>query len=47
MITSDRHEYPVIDVLAVDEARDLALFRVEAADLPTRSLGNSVNVRGG
>ena len=45
--TTDRHEYPVIDVLAVDAVRDLALVRVDAADLGVVALGDSDLVRPG
>jgi serine protease Do len=45
--TPDRHEYPVIDVLAVDEARDLALVRIDAKDMGVVVLGDSDSVRAG
>jgi len=44
--TPDRHEYPVVDVLAVDKERDLALLRVDA-DLSALVLGDSDLVRAG
>ncbi len=44
--TPDRHEYPVIDVLAIDKVRDLALLRVDA-DLGPLVLGDSDAVRAG
>jgi serine protease Do len=45
--TTDKHEYPVSEVLAVDDRRDLALVRVEAGDLGTLALGDSDLVRPG
>lgn len=45
--TTDRHVYPVVDVLAVDAERDLALVRVDAKDLGTVALGDSDVVRAG
>jgi serine protease Do len=45
--TPDRHEYPVIDILGLDEAHDLALLRIEAADLGALTLGDSGAVRAG
>ncbi|MEP7123273.1 MAG: trypsin-like peptidase domain-containing protein [Byssovorax sp.] len=44
--TPDKHEYPVVDVLAVDRLHDLALLRVEA-DLGVLVLGDSDAVRAG
>ena len=44
--TPDRHEYPVVDVLAVDKERDLALVRVDA-DLGALVLGDSDAVHPG
>jgi serine protease Do len=45
--TPDRHEYPVVEVLAIDEARDLAIVRVEAKDLAPLVLGDSEAVHAG
>jgi serine protease Do len=45
--TTDKHEYPVVDVLAVDEPRDLALVRIEAKDMSVVPLGDSDLVRPG
>ena len=45
--TPDRHEYPVLDVLAVDRARDLAILRIDASDLRVLALGDSDAVRAG
>jgi serine protease Do len=45
--TQDRRELPVIDVLAADPVRDLALVRVEAEDLGVVTLGDSDAVRAG
>lgn len=45
--TPDRHEYPVVEVLGVDEARDLALVRIEAKGLSALVLGDSDAVRAG
>lgn len=45
--TPDRHEYPVLDVLAVDRGRDLALLRIDASDLRVLALGDSDAVRAG
>ncbi len=45
--THDGRELPVVDVLAVDEARDLALVRVDAAELGVVVLGDSDAVRAG
>ena len=45
--TPDRHEYPVVEVLAIDEARDLAIVRVEAKDLTPLVLGDSEAVHAG
>lgn len=47
VVTTDKHEYPVTEVLGVDEAHDLALVRVDAADLRTVVLGDSDQVRPG
>jgi hypothetical protein len=44
--TPDRHEYPVVDVLAVDKLHDLALLRVDA-ELGVLVLGDSDAVRAG
>jgi hypothetical protein len=44
--TPDKHEYPVVDVLAVDRLHDLALLRVDA-DLGALVLGDSDAVRAG
>lgn len=45
--TADKRELPVIEVLAVDPTRDLALVRVEAKDLGTLVLGDSEQVHPG
>ncbi len=45
--TPDRREYPVLEVLAVDDARDLALLRIEAPDLSQLALGDSDAVHAG
>jgi serine protease Do len=45
--TPDRHEYPVVEVLGMDEARDLALVRIEAKNLSALVLGDSEAVRAG
>ncbi len=45
--TTDQHEYPVVEVLAIDRVRDLALVRVEASNLHTVPLGDSDLVRPG
>jgi serine protease Do len=45
--THDRRELPVIDVLGVDAERDLALVRVDAAELGVVVLGDSDAVRAG
>lgn len=45
--TSDRREFPVLEVLASDEARDLAIVRVEARELAVLALGDSDAVRAG
>ncbi len=45
--TQDRHEYPVVDVLGVDPAQDLALLRIEAKDLGVLVLGDSDAVHPG
>jgi S1-C subfamily serine protease len=45
--TPDRREFPVVDVLAVDESRDLALLRIDARDLGALVLGDSESVRAG
>lgn len=42
-----REELPVVEVVAVDPAHDLAVVRVEAEDLPVVRLGNSGAVRAG
>jgi hypothetical protein len=44
--TPDKHEYPVLDVLAVDRDHDLALLRIDA-DLAALVLGDSDAVRAG
>jgi hypothetical protein len=44
--TPDQHEYPVVDVLAVDQLHDLALLRVDA-QLGVLVLGDSDAVRAG
>jgi hypothetical protein len=43
----DRHEYPVVEVVAADPVRDLAIVRVNAKDLPILTLGDSDLVRPG
>jgi len=45
--TPDRREFPVIDVLAVDAARDLALVRIDAKEMGTLVLGDSDLVHAG
>lgn len=45
--TPDRHEYPVVEVLGVDEARDLAILRIEAKNLAALVLGDSEAVHAG
>lgn len=45
--THDHREMPVVEVLASDSDRDLALVRVEADDLPVLALGDSEAVRAG
>lgn len=45
--TPDRHEYPVVEVLGADPARDLALVRIDARDLGTLVLGDSEAVHAG
>jgi hypothetical protein len=45
--TPDHHEYPVTEVIGVDAARDLALLKVDAANLGVLSLGDSDAVRAG
>jgi hypothetical protein len=45
--TTDKHEYPVVDVLAADEAHDLALLRIDAKEMGTVALGDSDVVRAG
>ncbi len=45
--TTDKHEYPVVDVLGIDEPRDLALVRIEAKDMSIVPLGDSDLVRPG
>ena len=47
VVTTDKREYPVTDVIAVDEAHDLALVHVDAVDLPRVVLGDSDQVRPG
>ena len=42
--TPDRREYPVIDVLGVDPARDLALIRIEGKEMGVLTLGDSDSV---
>jgi hypothetical protein len=45
--THDKREMAVIEVLAVDEARDLAIVRVDAAELGVLVLGDSDAVHAG
>jgi hypothetical protein len=45
--TFDKHEYPVVEVLAADPTRDLAIVRVEAKDLGVLVLGDSEGVHAG
>jgi serine protease Do len=45
--TPDKHEYPVVDVLAVDPKHDLALLRIEAAGMGVLTLGDSEAVHAG
>lgn len=43
----ERGELPVVEVIAADAARDLAIVRVDAEDLPVLRLGDSAAVREG
>jgi hypothetical protein len=45
--TSDKHEYPVVDVLAADAAHDLAVVRIDAKELHVLALGDSDGVHAG
>lgn len=45
--TAGQHEYPVVEVLAVDEDHDLALIHIEATHLATLTLGDSEAVHAG
>ena len=45
--TTDGHQYPIVDVLAVDGERDLALVRIDAKEMGTLALGDSDAVRAG
>jgi hypothetical protein len=45
--TPDRHEYPVVEVLGIDPKHDLAVVRIEAADMGALVLGDSEAVRAG
>lgn len=48
VVLADQSEHPVLEVLAFDEARDLAIVRIHAPRrLPLLSLGNSGAVRPG
>jgi serine protease Do len=47
VVTADRHEYPVVEVLGFDELHDLALVRIEAKEMSVVSLGDSDLVRAG
>jgi hypothetical protein len=47
VILPDRTEYPVRQVLAIDDKRDLAIIAVEAKKLPLLALGDSDAVRAG
>jgi hypothetical protein len=45
--TADKRELPVIEVIGADQARDLAIVRVDARDLAVLVLGDSDAVRAG
>jgi hypothetical protein len=45
--TQDRREYPVVEVLAADPVRDLAVLRVDATNMGILALGDSDSVRPG
>jgi hypothetical protein len=47
VVLADRSEHPVIEVLAVDEKRDLAIIRIEKNSLPALLLGESSTLRAG
>lgn len=45
--TSDRREFSVLELIAADEPRDLAVVRVDAKELAVLALGDSEAVRAG
>jgi len=47
IVTSDKKEYDDVEVLAVDEAHDLALLRIKARDLKPLTLGDSSKAKPG
>jgi hypothetical protein len=47
VVTTDKHEFPVLEIVSADAVRDLALIHVEASDLPVVLLGDSDAVHPG
>src|SRR5262249_19267553 len=47
VLVPERGEFPVIEMLVLDEKVDLAVLRIDEKDLPVLALGDSTSVRSG